>query len=209
MEFPKWKKTLNTILNSVERVVKVSKYVALSAGVLAMGSGQSVAQPKIPVNELVISTSEIKKYSSKYLLKSAARSGFSAQWVQHRSHSSHSSHRSHSSHSSHYSSSNPSHYSSSGTPSPPPRSTPPPPPRVYTPPVSGANVSDDFDEYVSTITKWSFGARSAGSGAFDNQVSVLRRNGRLEIAPRPGVSGLHYNGYISTPPRKYPLQVFM
>ena len=203
MEFPKWKKTLKTLLNPVERVIGVSKYVVLSAGVLAIGPGQSVAQPKIPVNEMVIPTTEIKKYSAKYLLKSAARSGFSTQWVQHRSHSSHSSHRSHSSHSSHsshYSSISPSHYSSSGTPSPPPRPSPSPTPDVYTAPGSRADASDDFDEDARPISKWILGMRSVGSGAVDNEVSVSRRNGRLEISPRSGVSGLRYNGYVSATP---------
>jgi hypothetical protein len=29
-------------------------------------------------------------------------------------------------------------------------------------------------------------------------VSVSRRSGRLEITPRSGISGLHYNGYVSS-----------
>ena len=36
-----------------------------------------------------------------------------------------------------------------------------------------------------------------GAAAHDPQVSVLERNGRLEITPLANVHGLHFNGYVS------------
>src|SRR5438128_1623012 len=127
MEFPKWKKTLRNLWASAERAASASKNVVLSASLLALHSGQSTAGPRIPVNEITttsIPVTEIKKYSAKYLLKSAANSRLVTRLVQgHRSHSSHSSHRSHSSHASHYSSAGGVPPSTAPAPSPTPRTS--------------------------------------------------------------------------------------
>jgi hypothetical protein len=72
--------------------------------------------------------------------------------------------------------------------------TPPPPP----PPPAG--LSDDFNDNTRD-PKWSFGTItgtvSAGAGAWDSAIPVLEQNQRLEISPRAGVSGIHFNGYLS------------
>src|SRR4029077_12604426 len=172
MDFPKIRKTLKSLLTSVGRVGAFSKNLTLSAGLITFASGQPANQPKAPIDpKLSEQKSEISRYSSKYLLKSAANS-LSRLFAQHRSHSSHSSHashsshyssgsghQSHSSHASHYSSSSPappqpshsSHYSASSTPAPI-RSSPSspslrvPPPAAQPPTTSTVVLSDYFDD---------------------------------------------------------------
>jgi hypothetical protein len=202
MQFPKWKKTLRNLLISVGRVAGVSKNVALSAGLLTLYSGQPAAQPKIPVNELTvpsIPSTEIKKYSAKYFLKSATSSF--TRLVQHRSHSSHSSHRSHSSHASHYSSSGGTAPRVTPAPSPPapsPRPRVEPSPKLEPSPEPTSGLIDNFNDNVRAATKWNIGAPTMEPSAIDSTIGVNETGGRLEITPRLGVSGRHYNGYFST-----------
>ncbi len=216
MDFPKIRKTLKSLLTSVGRVGAFSKNLTLSAGLITFASGQPANQPKAPIDpKLSEQKSEISRYSSKYLLKSAANS-LSRLFAQHRSHSSHSSHashsshyssggsghQSHSSHASHYSSSSPappqpshsSHYSASSTPAPI-RSSPSspslrvPPSAVQPPTTSSVVLSDYFDDRLRTLT--------AGPSFTDSAVRVVEENARLEITPRAGIPGRSYNGYIT------------
>jgi hypothetical protein len=213
MEFPRLKKRFKALLSSVECVVDSSKRIVLSAGLLTLTSGQSAAQPKIPADpKQTLEKSQISKYSAKYLLRAAAGS-FSQMLAQHRSHSSHSSHRSHSSHSSHYSSSStPSHAShySSSYPAPAPTPAPSTPPRTTVRPRSSSpdsaplrgsgssfGFSDGFDGGPRTSPRWVAGALNADDASYDEQVTVVERNRRLEIAPLANVTGRHFNGYMS------------
>lgn len=199
MDSPKWKKTLKHLLVSVGRVAGISKNVALGASLLTLWSAHpSAASPRVPVNEVAVTsipTTEIKKYSAKYLLKSAASSRFVTRLVQrHRSHSSHSSHSSHAS-----------HYSSSGGTAPsrtPPSSsaptTPSPAPRTESRVTPAFGFRDDFGGIVRISSRWSVGAPTNEGASIDPLVGVSQKNGRLEIAPLAGVNGKHYNGYFST-----------
>jgi len=198
MEFPKWKKTFKSVFGSFERLSGLTKNITLSASLLALHSGQSNASPPVPINDaavLSIPVTEVRKYSFKYLLKSAANSRFATRLVQgHRSHSSHSSHRSHSSHAS--------HYSSSGS-IPAPKSAPVPDTSMSTPrPIARPNPPTGFSDSLADDTRsrsfWSIGAPSVDEGSRDQLVAVSHRAGRLEIAPRSGMLGRHYNGYFST-----------
>jgi hypothetical protein len=225
MEFPKWKKKLNGLLSPLERVVNISKKVILSAGLLTFSSGYTAGQPKVPADrKQTLQDNQISKFSTKYLLRAAGRSGLSALFAQHRSHSSHSSHSSHyssssgtghsshASHASHYSSSYPtpapapshsSHYSSSAptpvksprvTTNPPRRSTNPTPLRTAKP---AFGFSDSFEGNTRANARWIPGALNADESSFDTGVVVLERQGRLEITPRPNVAGRRFNGYMS------------
>jgi len=223
MDFPKLRKNLRSLLTSIGRVGAFSKNLTLSAGLITFASGQPANQPKAPIDpKLSEQKSEISRYSSKYLLKSAANS-LSRLFAQHRSHSSHSSHashsshyssgsghQSHSSHASHYSSSSPappqpshsSHYSASSTPAPI-RSSPSspslrvPPPAAQPPTTSTVVLSDYFDDRLRAVTKWRLGCLTAGSSFTDSAVKVVEENARLEITPRAGIPGRSYNGYIT------------
>lgn len=204
MEFPTWKKTVNNLWAAGVRVIRVSKNIALSASLLTLYSGHSSASvPRVPVNELSvpsIPTSEIKKYSAKYLLKSAS-SRFITRFVQHRSHSSHSSHRSHSSHASHYSSSGGTAPRVRPAPSPAPAPSPKPrfepSPRIEPSAEPPRGLIDNFNDNVRTATKWKVGVPTVEASAIDPIVGVNETGGRLEITPRLGVNGRHYNGYFS------------
>jgi hypothetical protein len=57
--------------------------------------------------------------------------------------------------------------------------------------------SDDFNDNVRDTAKWNPGVLSQPSTAFDTRVAVKEQNQELEITPRAGVSGQHYNGYVS------------
>lgn len=212
MEFPKWKKTLSGLLGSAGRVFDKTKLIVLSTGLLSFVTGQAATQPDAASQQLVIPNTEIKRYSSKFLLKAPVASNFAARWAQHRSHSSHSSHRSHSSHSSHYSSSAPSHashYSSSGPTAPPARTNPPArtTPRASetprrTAPKLGATIT--FGDYVVNskriIAKWRQGLRSFDSIAIDETVEAIKDNSRLKITPHPRTPGQRFYGYVSETP---------
>ncbi len=209
MEFPKLKKKLGGLLVSAGRVFDKTKLIVFSTGLFSFATGQAATQPDAASQQIIIPNTEIKRYSSKFLLKAPVASNFAARWAQHRSHSSHSSHRSHSSHSSHYSSSAPSHtshashYSSSGPTAPPARTTPraSETPR-RTAPKLGATIT--FGNYLvnskRVIAKWQQGLRSFDSAALDETVEAIKDNSRLKITPRPHTPGNHINGYVSDTP---------
>lgn len=223
MEFPQWKKKLKHLLSSVGHVAVISKNVILSAGLLSLASGQSAGQLKVPVDpRQTAQSTQITKFSAKYLLRAAARSGLSTLFSQHRSHSSHSSHyssssgsghQSHASHSSHYSSSSPtpapshsshsSHYSSTGPTTPSTRTNPSsssPSPRIeITPPTSRSRRTTTSTVVFSDYFKDNGpDAEKWTLSSNDDQVSVQERDEHLEIIPTSEVPGLHFNGYIST-----------
>ena len=212
MEFPKWKKKLGGLLGSAGRVFDKTKLIVLSTGLFSFATGQAATQPDAASQQIIIPNTEIKRYSSKFLLKAPVASNLAARWAQHRSHSSHSSHRSHSSHSSHYSSSAPSHtshsshashYSSSGTTAPPARTTPraSETPR-RTAPKLGATIT--FGDYLvnskRVIAKWQQGLRRFDISASDETVEAIKDNSRLKITPHPRTPGQHFNGYVSETP---------
>jgi hypothetical protein len=58
-------------------------------------------------------------------------------------------------------------------------------------------IGEDFNDNSRDSAKWSLGLLNEGSSAFDNLVTVLEQNQRLQINPRAKVNGLHYNGYTS------------
>jgi hypothetical protein len=195
--------------------------VILSAGLLTLTSGHSSGQPKVPADPgLVLGENKISRFSTKYLLRAANKTGISALFMQHRSHSSHSSHSSHysssspghashASHASHYSSSYPtpapapshsSHYSASGpTPSSTPRNSSTPRTLESTPLPkrnSAFGFNDNFDRSLRT-TKWILGALNADQSSLDTEVTVEEKSNRLQITPRPNITGRHFNGYLS------------
>lgn len=200
MDFPTLKKKLRGLFPSLGRALGYSKNIALSAGLIGIASGPATAQPPIPLDpKLSITKTEVTKFSSKYLLKSAAGS-LSRFFVQHRSHSSHSSH---SSHTSHYSSV-PSHSSGSVT-LPPPARVPTPAPPLRSPSIreepsvpSSVVLSDYFNEGIRATSKWRLGSLTAGAAFADSQITVSQQNGRLEITPRSGISIRAYNGYVTS-----------
>jgi hypothetical protein len=57
-------------------------------------------------------------------------------------------------------------------------------------------LSDDFSGTTRNASKWNLGTLTQPVGAFDPQVAVTQ-NGRLMITPPAGLSGRHYNGYVS------------
>src|SRR5579863_2957161 len=102
MPYPKWKKTLNTILTSVERVVTRSAGVVLGAGLLSVSSAQAAPLPPVaPSGSRSVQEQSVRPLASQYLLKTPSESTSRRSLAQHSSHSSHASHASHSSHSSH------------------------------------------------------------------------------------------------------------
>jgi hypothetical protein len=193
MEFPKLKKKLRGLFHSVGRAVTYSKHIALSAGLIGFASGPAAAQPSVPLDpKLSIQKTEVTRYTSKYLLKSAA-SSLSKFFAQHRSHSSHSSHASHSSHYSASSApSHSSHYSGSVTPAPVRTASPAPSLRKTSPSeelgTSTPALSEYFNDGLRATTKWRLGSLTAGTAFTDSQITVSQQNGRLEITPRSGVS---------------------
>lgn len=68
MDFPKLRKNLKSLLTSIGRVGTLSKNLTLSAGLITIASSQPANQPKAPIDpKLSTQTSEISRYSSKYL----------------------------------------------------------------------------------------------------------------------------------------------
>jgi hypothetical protein len=69
------------------------------------------------------------------------------------------------------------------------------------PPPPGTSLSDNFNDNTRD-PKWSFGTITgtvtAGAGAWDSAIPVLEQSQRLEISPRSRVSGVRFNGYLST-----------
>ena len=68
-------------------------------------------------------------------------------------------------------------------------------------PAGTSGFTDDFNDNAVDPAKWTYGtiqgAIYSGPSAWDATVPVLERNQRLEISPRSGVTGDHYNGYVS------------
>ena len=57
--------------------------------------------------------------------------------------------------------------------------------------------NDDFTSTVRDASKWSIGAQTSPTIAFDPQVTTAQLNGQLVIRPLTQASGLHYAGYVS------------
>jgi hypothetical protein len=58
---------------------------------------------------------------------------------------------------------------------------------------------DDFDDNARDAAKWKAGTMVAPlPGSWDEQVTAVERQGRLEVTPRASRAGAHYNGYLST-----------
>ena len=226
MKLPGFKKSLKTVLSSIQLVVSTPGKIMLSFGLLSLAApAPGVAKTAVSEPRVTIDRRNISKYSTKYLLRSAATSVGNL-FAQHRSHSSHSSHTSHysgsrsghvshsshSSHSSHYSSSYPvptpshsshsSHYSSSGT-VPTPRVAVPTPdvelpasrPRTTK---STVVLSDYFASDSLSRTKWKPGSLTAGPRYIDEAVTAVIQDSRLTVTPRAGVTGRSYNGWITS-----------
>lgn len=62
---------------------------------------------------------------------------------------------------------------------------------------SSALFSDDYNDGVRDTAKWDLGLLSRSSTLFDPAIQVTEQNGRLTIAPRSGVTGDRYAGYVS------------
>jgi hypothetical protein len=93
MEFPKWKKKLHSLWSPLERVITISKKVALSAaGLLTLAPIHTSGAPKSPPDpRQTVQVVEVSKFNAKHILRAIGGSP-SSFLAQHRSHSSHSSH---------------------------------------------------------------------------------------------------------------------
>jgi hypothetical protein len=60
-----------------------------------------------------------------------------------------------------------------------------------------SSFKDTFDGTASGSTRWATGALNADEASQDAEVTVVERNRRLEITPRPNLPGRHFNGYLS------------
>jgi len=60
------------------------------------------------------------------------------------------------------------------------------------------SLSDNFDGPNRDPNKWNLGTLTQPAGATDPLVTTAQVNGQLVITPLKSVSGLHYNGYVST-----------
>jgi hypothetical protein len=171
--------------------------ITLGVALLGLASPDGVAEPRVPVNPMpaLVPDVEARKLGGKYVLQ-RARVGLRMIFAAHRSHSSHASHASHASHSSssHYSGS---HYSSSPSPSPAPQpSATPRPPRATT----GATprpVRATFETSVQSQQFWRKGVSTYPPAEQDATILTSEENRYLEIAPRTGVGGKHFYGYLS------------
>jgi len=72
-----------------------------------------------------------------------------------------------------------------------------PAPRVTSPVVPAFGFRDSFIDLTRSLTQWSIGAPTIETSSVDETVGVAQRSGRLEITPRSGTGGRHYNGYFS------------
>ncbi|HEV7397214.1 MAG TPA: FG-GAP-like repeat-containing protein, partial [Pyrinomonadaceae bacterium] len=57
--------------------------------------------------------------------------------------------------------------------------------------------NDDFGNTARDASKWSIGAQTSATTAFDPQVTTTQTNGQLVVQPLTQASGLHYAGYVS------------
>jgi hypothetical protein len=60
-----------------------------------------------------------------------------------------------------------------------------------------ADLGDDFNDGVRDASKWKLGVLRRSSSEFDPMAPVTEENGQLKIAPRAGLSGSYYNGYVT------------
>jgi hypothetical protein len=58
-------------------------------------------------------------------------------------------------------------------------------------------MSDYFNDDSLSADKWTLGALTAGASYADEEIEVAEEGGRLQIKPRPGITGRSYYGYIS------------
>src|SRR5947209_7109210 len=56
---------------------------------------------------------------------------------------------------------------------------------------------DDFNDNARDTAKWNLGVLSQPSSSLDPKVVVKEQNQELEITPRAGTSGQHFDGYVS------------
>jgi hypothetical protein len=57
--------------------------------------------------------------------------------------------------------------------------------------------NDDFSTTARDASKWSIGAQTSATTAFDPQVTTTQANGQLVVTPLTQATGLHYAGYVS------------
>ena len=198
MPFPEWARRVVGKLGSVSN--RLIQQATIGLGVIAVATGQTTAEPRIPVNPTpeLPPDIETKKLGGKYVLQ-RTQTGPRVVFASHASHSSHASHASHASHSSssHYSGS---HYSSSSTtPAPQPTYVAPTP----TPPPAPARTStinvlhETFEGEGLTPGRWRRGLLIHPLAEYDHAVDVAQRGGVLRITPRRHVSGKHFYGAVS------------
>jgi hypothetical protein len=103
MEIPKWKRNLNLLLSSGERLWGVTSRIILGTTLASVAAAPAIGSlPKSPSTEAPNNPSvlSIKKLSQRFVLRQSGNVNSLRLIAQHDSHSSHSSHSSHKSHSS-------------------------------------------------------------------------------------------------------------
>lgn len=101
MEFPKWRKSVASLLSAAERFWSRSGLVIVGAAVASSATLVANEVPKPASTEVAQSVqAKVTRYSGKFLLAPSAMGGPVGVLAQHSSHTSHTSHASHASHSS-------------------------------------------------------------------------------------------------------------
>jgi len=57
--------------------------------------------------------------------------------------------------------------------------------------------NDDFTNTSRDASKWTIGAQTSSTTAFDPQVTTAQTNGQLVVTPLTQASGMHFAGYVS------------
>ncbi|HXD32427.1 MAG TPA: FG-GAP-like repeat-containing protein [Pyrinomonadaceae bacterium] len=57
--------------------------------------------------------------------------------------------------------------------------------------------SDDFGNSARDASKWTIGAQTSSTIAFDPQVTTVQTSGQLVVTPLTQASGMHFAGYVS------------
>jgi hypothetical protein len=194
MDFPHLKRKLSALFSPF---TTTTRRLAVGTTLLTLAAGQQAVNGSQPSNQQTIDVPErqVRKYSTKYVLRHSPRLGAFIQLVSHHSHSSHASHASHSSHYSGSSGGHYSHYSSSAAP-PAPRSAPAPKSAPVEPARSVAS------EEPVTASFWTEGLPIRATTR-DTKVAVTLESVTTTITTLAGVSGSHFNGVMST--RRYDL----
>jgi len=65
-------------------------------------------------------------------------------------------------------------------------------------PLPSPTPSDDFSGNTLDPNRWQLGTLTQPAAAFDPNITAAQQNGQLIVTPKPSVSGLHYNGYVSS-----------